>query len=83
MDVDAITADLAGIEGVCDVHDLHLWSLTSGMDVATVHLVTATGADAHAVLDRARELLRGRHGIAHATLQVEPVTHTGCREIDW
>jgi cobalt-zinc-cadmium efflux system protein len=83
VDVDAITADLTGIEGVCDVHDLHLWSLTSGMDVATVHLVTADGADAHAVLDRARELLRGRHGIAHATLQVEPLTHTGCHEIDW
>jgi cobalt-zinc-cadmium efflux system protein len=83
VDVDAVTNDLAGIDGVCDVHDLHLWSLTSGMDVATVHLVTVAGADAHAVLDRARELLRGRHGIAHATLQVEPATHTGCHEIDW
>ena len=83
VDVDAIATDLAGIDGVCDVHDLHLWSLTSGMDVATVHLVTAPDTDAHAVLDRARELLRGRHGIAHATLQVEPVTHTGCHEIDW
>jgi cobalt-zinc-cadmium efflux system protein len=83
VDVDAVAADLAGIDGVADVHDLHLWSLTSGMDVATVHLVTAAEVDAHAVLDRAREVLRGRHGIAHATLQVEPHTHTGCHEIDW
>jgi cobalt-zinc-cadmium efflux system protein len=83
VDVDAVAADLAGIQGVTDVHDLHLWSLTSGMDVATVHLVTTAEVDAHAVLDRARDVLRGRHGIAHATLQVEPQTHTGCHEIDW
>jgi cobalt-zinc-cadmium efflux system protein len=83
LDVDAVAADLAGVDGVCDVHDLHLWSLTSGMDVATVHLVTVGGADPHAVLDQARELLRERHGIAHATLQVEPDTHTGCHEIGW
>ena len=35
------------------------------------------------VLDAARDLLRDRHGIAHATLQVEPATHTGCHEVGW
>lgn len=74
---------LGALDGVQDVHDLHLWMLTSGMNVATVHLVIAEGADPHPVLDAARALLAERHGIVHATLQVEPDTHTGCQEITW
>ncbi|WP_129841226.1 cation diffusion facilitator family transporter [Streptomyces sp. RFCAC02] len=83
MDLDAVTEDLAGIEGVTDVHDLHLWTLTSGMPVATAHLVAREQADTHAVLDRARDVLRHRHGVAHATLQVEPAGHRGCDELGW
>jgi cobalt-zinc-cadmium efflux system protein len=79
----AVTADLAAVDGVRDVHDVHLWTLTSGMHVATAHLVTADKADTHAVLDQARHLLHERHGIAHATLQVEPDSHAGCDEPGW
>ncbi|GAA3926180.1 cation diffusion facilitator family transporter [Actinomadura viridis] len=83
LDVDAVAGDLAAIDGVRDVHDLHLWTLTSGMHVATAHLVTAERADPHGVLDRARDVLRDRHAIAHATLQVEPADHVGCDEVGW
>ena len=83
MRADDVAADLAATEGVHDVHDLHLWTLTSGMNVATAHLVTVDGADAHEVLDRARDVLRDQHGVAHATLQVEPRSHTGCHEVGW
>ncbi|GAA1626259.1 cation diffusion facilitator family transporter [Nonomuraea maheshkhaliensis] len=83
VDAAAVAADLAAIEGVRDVHDLHLWTLTSGMNVATAHLVTADAGDHHAVLDQARDLLRRRHGVAHATLQVEPADHHGCDELNW
>ncbi|GGQ20300.1 cation diffusion facilitator family transporter [Streptosporangium pseudovulgare] len=83
IDASAVAADLAAIDGVRDVHDLHLWTLTSGMNVATAHLVTADQKDHHAVLDRARDLLRHRHGVAHATLQVEPADHRGCDELNW
>ncbi|MFI9597014.1 cation diffusion facilitator family transporter [Nonomuraea sp. NPDC052265] len=83
MDASVVAADLAAIEGVRDVHDLHLWTLTSGMNVATAHLVTGDQSDNHAVLDQARDLLRTRHGVAHATLQVEPDGHTGCDEVGW
>ncbi|MEV5695520.1 cation diffusion facilitator family transporter [Micromonospora globbae] len=83
VDAAAVANDLAAIEGVRDVHDLHLWTLTSGMNVATAHLVTADHSDNHAVLDQARDLLRHRHGIAHATLQVEPADHRGCDELGW
>lgn len=83
MRVDEVSADLVAVQGVVDVHDLHLWTLTSGMNVATAHLVTADDADSHGVLDQARAVLRERYGVDHATLQVEPLTHTGCHEIDW
>ncbi len=83
LDLDDLRQRLAGIEGVSDVHDLHVWTLTSEMDVASVHLMTPATADAHSVLDQARQLLRDEFKIAHATLQVEPDTHKGCAEISW
>ncbi|MEV4355161.1 cation diffusion facilitator family transporter [Nonomuraea sp. NPDC049625] len=83
MDATAVAQDLAAIDGVRDVHDLHLWTLTSGMNVATAHLVTIDQNGNHAVLDQARDVLLRRHGVAHATLQVEPANHTGCDELGW
>ncbi len=78
-----LRADLESLEGVVEVHDLHVWTLTSSMDVATAHIVTREGMDIHPILDRARELLDARYGIHHATLQVEPETHRGCTEVTW
>jgi len=83
VDIDAVTADLEQIDGVQDVHDLHLWTLTSGMHVATTHLVAADHVDVALVLEQARTLLRDRHGVAHATLQVEPRATNTCQELDW
>jgi cobalt-zinc-cadmium efflux system protein len=82
-DLAAIEGELQAIDGVVDVHDLHVWTLTSQMDVASVHLMVRDGTDSHGVLDRARDLLRDGHGIGHATLQVEPDTHEGCDELAW
>ncbi|MEX2620445.1 MAG: cation diffusion facilitator family transporter [Egibacteraceae bacterium] len=79
----AVQADLARIEGVVDVHDVHVWTLTSAMEVASAHLMIGVGVDAHAVLDRARDLLAERYGVDHATLQVEPADHRGCEEMTW
>jgi cobalt-zinc-cadmium efflux system protein len=83
FDVGRLQTDLAALPGVVDVHDLHVWTLTSEMDVASAHLMIASGTDAHGVLDRARDVLRDRYEIAHATLQVEPDDHTGCAEVEW
>lgn len=83
LDVDRLRDDLVRIPEVVDVHDLHVWTLTSEMDVVTVHLMTSAEADPHAVLDLARDLLRDRYGVAHATLQVEPDTYEGCSEVAW
>ncbi len=83
VDVGLLRADLAALHGVVDVHDIHVWTLTSGMDVVTAHLMVSAGTDTHAVLDQARELLDERHGVSHATLQIEPDDHRGCDELGW
>jgi len=83
LDVPALKVDLAAIDGVVDVHDLHVWTLTSEMEVATAHLMVSAGTDSHGVLDQARAMLAERHGITHATLQVEPDDHHGCDEVTW
>lgn len=82
MEPTDLVAALEAIEGVTDVHDLHVWTLTSGMNVATVHLVAVEEA-ASDVLATATELLRERFGIAHATVQVESRDHAHCSGADW
>lgn len=82
-DLGALRTELAAIEGVVDVHDLHVWTLTSEMDVASAHLMVRVGTDTHSVLDQARVVLRDGYSIDHATLQVEPDDHRGCDELVW
>ena len=83
VDLAALRAELAAIAGVVDVHDLHVWTLTSEMENASAHLVVAAGTDTHSVLDQARELLQSRYHLEHATLQVEPADHEGCDQVAW
>src|SRR5690606_40183319 len=78
VEPDQVTADLVAVDGVQDVHDLHLWTLTSGMHVATAHLVTAEPAAQQTVLGHARAGLRDRHGVAHATLHVDTLPSRDC-----
>jgi cobalt-zinc-cadmium efflux system protein len=82
VDLEELSGRLGSIPSVRDVHDLHVWTLASDMDVATVHLVTDDRADLHPVLDEARRILQDV-GIAHTTLQVEPDSHRGCNELAW
>ena len=83
MDMNDIAADLEAITGVDDVHDLHVWTLTSGMHVATAHLVASDTLTAAAVLAEAQRVLRAGHGIDHATLQVEAAAERNCHELGW
>jgi cobalt-zinc-cadmium efflux system protein len=53
------------------------------MDVFTAHLMVRDGTDHHSVLDQARAVLADRHHIDHATVQIEPDSHTGCAEVTW
>ena len=84
MDVELVSAALEALPGVDNVHDLHVWTLTSGMDVASAHLTTAEGADAGAVLRAAQDVLAVEYKIEHATLQVEgPDSARRCNELSW
>ena len=83
LDVDRIKSSLEGLPRVVDIHDLHVWTLTSGMDVFSAHLMIEDDADPHSTLDSARQLLQDDFKIEHATLQVEPRAHTGCTELSW
>ncbi|MET0929350.1 MAG: cation diffusion facilitator family transporter, partial [Aeromicrobium sp.] len=71
MPIDEVAGKLAAIPGVTDVHDLHIWVLTSGMNVATAHLVGENTDDLPRILDDARTILSHDYQIEHATLQVE------------
>lgn len=83
LDLEEISRGLEGVPGVEDVHDLHVWTLTSEMEVATVHLMIGEEVDPHPVLDQARSTLEDTYGIDHATLQVEPWSHRECSEASW
>jgi cobalt-zinc-cadmium efflux system protein len=83
VDLPAVTAALTGIDGVADVHDLHVWTLTSDMDVLTAHVGVDHGVDSQLVLQRARHVLAEQFHLSHATLQVETAGHGDCQEMTW
>ena len=71
IDVDEVRASMRSVEGVSSVHDLHVWSITSGLVALSAH-ITADGRPVAAVIAETRELVHERFGIDHVTLQVEP-----------
>jgi cobalt-zinc-cadmium efflux system protein len=72
VDLEAMRAALATLPGVQDVHDLHVWSLTSGVHAMSAHLVRAPHASPDDVLARAQTCVTKQFDLAHVTLQVEP-----------
>jgi cobalt-zinc-cadmium efflux system protein len=62
---------LAAQDGVIEVHDLHLWEVTSGFPALSAHVVVGAGADCHELRRELQALLRERFGLEHTTLQVD------------
>ncbi|MGH4023365.1 MAG: cation diffusion facilitator family transporter [Pseudonocardiaceae bacterium] len=79
LDVAEVERVLRAVPGVLDVHDLHLWTITSGRHAVSAHLVVSESWSMHcgetSVLDAAGALLRTRFGLSHSTLQVEHDAH--------
>ena len=71
ISIDEVQAALRALPGVLDAHDLHVWSLTSGRNIATTHLVIEEDADHQRIIDAANRELVERFAISHATIQVE------------
>lgn len=84
LDVPEITRALVAVPGVRDVHDLHVWTLTSGMPVASAHLTIETDAEPTTVLTASQSLLAENFDLEHATLQVGPANGLGrCQSLPW
>lgn len=71
FDLPRLEQTLRAVPGVTDVHDLHVWTITSGVDAMSGHLVIANGIDEQAVLQAARAGLHEDFGIDHTMLQIE------------
>jgi cobalt-zinc-cadmium efflux system protein len=72
LDVDRIRDAVVGLDGVEEVHDLHVWSITSGLESLSAHVVVADGVDHAGMLGEVRQLLHDRFAIDHMTIQIEP-----------
>ncbi|UUV36257.1 cation diffusion facilitator family transporter [Amycolatopsis roodepoortensis] len=84
LDVADMSAALSALAGVRQVHDLHVWTLTSGMEVASAHLTIDVDAEPAAVLTEAQQVLADKFGLHHATLQMEPPDMTDrCQRMSW
>jgi cobalt-zinc-cadmium efflux system protein len=61
---------MVGVAGVQEIHDLHIWTITSGLDALSAHVVVSIGEDRDVVLGRLQSLLRERWKLEHTTLQI-------------
>ncbi|MGE7959644.1 cation diffusion facilitator family transporter [Pseudomonas sp. NPDC089530] len=72
LDIDQVEQGIRAIDGVTDIHDLHLWALTSGKNVMSAHLVADLGRRSEQqILAEVTELMHERFDISHVTVQVE------------
>jgi cobalt-zinc-cadmium efflux system protein len=78
LDIKAVRETLAGIPGVLEVHDLHVWTVTSGFVSLSAHLKVRPDREAKDVLREAKVALEKKFGVSHATLQLEYAQAPGC-----
>ena len=71
IDYDRVWDSLAALPGVAQVHDLHIWPMSTTEPVLTAHLLMPSGHPGDSFLRQAQDMLHDRFGIGHATLQVE------------
>jgi cobalt-zinc-cadmium efflux system protein len=71
MSPEEIAAALQGHAGVTDVHDLHVWEISSGFPTLSAHVLVRQGEDCHGIRRELETILEERFGIDHTTLQVE------------
>jgi len=71
LDPDAIGGAMAAVDGVVEVHDLHVWEVTSGFPALSAHVLVAAGDDCHAIRLALEHEIDARFAIDHTTLQVE------------
>jgi cobalt-zinc-cadmium efflux system protein len=78
VDLDLLTRALRQIPGVNDVHDLHVWTITSGFNAMSGHLVVTDIAEGPRILRHAQILMKDCFGLNHATVQIEAEDTDAC-----
>jgi cobalt-zinc-cadmium efflux system protein len=81
LDAEALGRRLVGAPGVVEVHDLHVWTITSGFTALSAHVLVRPGDDCHARRRELETLLRDEFGIGHTTLQVDHAADGGLVEM--
>ena len=71
VDISLLERKLLDIPGATAVHDLHVWTITSGIDAMSCHLVVASMDQARTTLLSANEAMKTGFGLTHATIQIE------------
>lgn len=71
LELEEIETAMAGVSGVRRVHDLHVWTLTSGREAMSAHVVVDDVRDSERLLEALHALLHARFGIDHTTIQLE------------
>ncbi|NQX59594.1 cation diffusion facilitator family transporter [Paenibacillus qinlingensis] len=74
VSMDSVKQVLEGIEGVIDVHDLHVWTITSGIEAMSCHLLIKDDRDSQDILQQGITVIEKQFGITHATIQIEKST---------
>jgi cobalt-zinc-cadmium efflux system protein len=82
VDVDAVGAAICGEQGVRSVHDLHVWTVTSGFGAIAAHVVVAQGSDRDLIRRRLELTLQESFGIEHTTLQMEEEADQGLLHVE-
>ncbi len=82
LDLAVVRRHILEAPGVADVHDLHAWTITSGVNVVSAHVVLGPGADPPAVLDELCRCLSGDFDIEHSTFQLETADRRRLEEMD-
>jgi cobalt-zinc-cadmium efflux system protein len=82
MDVQEIGGALAAQRGVVEVHDLHVWEVTSGFPALAAHIVVTPGDDCHATRRALQAMLHERFALDHVTLQVDHASRGGLLDIE-
>jgi cobalt-zinc-cadmium efflux system protein len=70
----AVEQAMRTISGVREIHDLHIWTITSGRHAVTAHIVVSDAAESYRVLRELREMLSARFNLSHSTIQIEDPT---------
>jgi cobalt-zinc-cadmium efflux system protein len=77
IDIEKLRIEMLKVTGVVDVHDIHVWTITSGLDAMSGHVTIDKDSPADAVLSKITDIAQAEFGLHHTTIQVEQIECKG------